>query len=242
MSNGYNNRRVPLAIKFSFCILKMMLEFFLIVFLSFFSLIIASHFLGGSFTYRHIQQSIDYKKYSSVLVELRFHISNHYFICTPEQVNEHLIVYLIGETVPYDETNKKYLWYDTEAIRKKSDFYQIQCVSERNNQACTNFQEETWAYCESANQNSGYSILRRQFLLIIERFKPIQLLYVCKFIIEKSYYLFYSHHAVGLIHRINISILIYLLKHIQSELIRHRMHIYQLRIMLILKNQQKYSM
>ncbi len=158
----------------------MMLDFFLIIFSSFFSFIIASHFLGGSFTYRYIQQTNGYKDRFSVLVELRFHISNHYFICTPEQVNEHLIVYLIGERVRYDETNKRYLWNETEAIQKKPDFYKIQCVSERNNEACKNFQEETWAYCESANQISGYSILRRQFLLIVEKFKPIELVYVCK--------------------------------------------------------------
>jgi len=156
-----------------------MFQFFLIIFSSIFSLTIASHFLGGSFTYRHIQQPINYKEYKSILVEIRFHISDHYFICTPEQVNKHMILYLIGESVQYDEINNEYLWYETEAIRKNKNFYNIECLSEYNNRACQDFQEQTWAYCESTNQNNGYSILRRQFLLIIERFKPIQLRYVC---------------------------------------------------------------
>jgi hypothetical protein len=130
-----------------------MFEFFLIIFFLFFSLTNASHFLGGSFTYRHIPQPIDTKLYKSVLIELRFHISDHYFICTPEQVNEHMIVYLIGETVSYDEINDKYLWYETEAIRKNKNFYDIECLSESSNDGCKNFQEKTWAYCESANQN-----------------------------------------------------------------------------------------
>jgi len=157
-----------------------MFHFFLIIFPFFFSLTIASHFLGGSFTYRHIQQSINSKSHKSILVEIRFHITDHYFICTPEQVNEHMIVYLIGESVPYDKINNKYLWYETEAIRNNKNFYNIECISEYNNNACQDFQEETWAYCESSNQNNGYSILRRQFLLIVEKFKPIQLRYVCR--------------------------------------------------------------
>jgi hypothetical protein len=90
-----------------------------------------------------------------------------------------MILYLIGESVQYDEITNEYLWYETEAIRKNKNFYNIECLSEYNNRACQDFQEKTWAYCESTNQNSGYSILRRQFLLIIERFKPIQLRYVC---------------------------------------------------------------
>jgi hypothetical protein len=105
----------------------MLLPRFLINFPSFFSLSIASHFLGGSFTYRHIQQPIDYNSYKSILVEIRFHISDHYFICTPEQVNEHMIVYLIGESVPYDKINNTYLWFETEAIRKNKHFYNIEC-------------------------------------------------------------------------------------------------------------------
>ncbi|CAF0784337.1 unnamed protein product [Rotaria sp. Silwood1] len=95
---------------------------------------------------------------NDLAIEIRFHISDHYFICTPEQVNEHMIVYLIGESVPYDKINNQYL-----------------CESQ--NHACKHFQEKTWAYCESANENSGYSILRRQFLLMIEKYKPIQLRY-----------------------------------------------------------------
>lgn len=157
-----------------------MLEFLLIIFSFIFSLTFASHFLGGSFTYRHIQQPIDYTKYKSVLVEIRFHISDHYFICTPEQINEHMVVYLIGEFVPYNEMTKEYFWYETEGIRKNKNYYNIECSSEFNNVGCLSFQEKTWAYCESVNQNSGYSILRRQFLLIVEKFSPIQLRYVCK--------------------------------------------------------------
>ncbi|CAF0917120.1 unnamed protein product [Rotaria sordida] len=154
-----------------------MFQFFLTIFPLFFSLTKTSHFLGGSFTYRHIQQPINYKLYKSVLVEIRFHISDHYFICTPEQVNEHMIVYLIGESVPYDEINNRYLWYETDAIRRNKYFYNIECLSESHNRACKHFHEKTWAYCESANQHSGYSILRRQFLLMIEKYKPIQLRY-----------------------------------------------------------------
>ena len=156
-----------------------MFKFFLINFSLFFSLSIASHFLGGSFTYRRIQQANNGEKHLSILVELRFHISNHFFICTPEQVNQHLIVYLIGESVNYDNQTKKYLWYDTNAISKDSNYYKIKCISKTDNRACTNFTEEIWGYCESANQISGYSIVRRQFLLIVEKFKPIQLSYVC---------------------------------------------------------------
>jgi hypothetical protein len=158
----------------------MISKFFLIIFLYLFSLTIASHFLGGSFTYRHIQQSINHKLYKSVLVEIRFHISDHYFICTSDQVNQHMIVYLIGETVPYDGLNNRYLWYETDAIRRNRDYYNIECLSEQSNSACEQFREETWAYCESANRNSGYSILRRQFLLIVDRFKPFHLRYVCR--------------------------------------------------------------
>ncbi|CAF3343964.1 unnamed protein product [Rotaria sp. Silwood1] len=155
----------------------MMFQFFLTILPLFFSLTEASHFLGGSFTYRHFQQPINYKLYKLVLVEIRFHISDHYFICTPEQVNEHMIVYLIGESVPYDKINNQYLWYKTDAIRRNKYFYNIECLSESQNHACKHFQEKTWAYCESANENSGYSILRRQFLLMIEKYKPIQLRY-----------------------------------------------------------------
>ncbi|CAF3808943.1 unnamed protein product [Adineta steineri] len=155
----------------------MIVEFFLINLFLFFSLTNASHFLGGSFTYRHISQPIDYNRYKPILVELRFHISNHYFICTPEQVNDHMIVYLIGESVPYDSINNTYLWYETEAIRRNINFYNIEFTCKSNNYACKNFQEKTWGYCESVNQNSGYSILRRQFLLIMEKYEQIQLYY-----------------------------------------------------------------
>jgi hypothetical protein len=138
-----------------------MFQFFFIIFSLFFSLTIASHFLGGSFTYRHIQQSINHKLYKSVLVEIRFHISDHYFICTPEQVNDHMIVYLIGESAPYDKINDQYLWYETESVRKNPNFYDIECLSESFNRGCKNFQEKTWAYCESANQNIlPYKLLR----------------------------------------------------------------------------------
>ncbi|CAF3316824.1 unnamed protein product [Rotaria socialis] len=166
----------------------MIFQFFLIVVFLLFSLTRASHFLGGSFTYRHIEQPINHNSYESIVVEIRFHMSDHYFICTPEQINEHMIVYFIGESVPYDEINHRYLWYETESIKRNKYFYNIECMSDSHNRACKHFQEKTWAYCESANQNNGYSILRRQFLLIFEKYKPIQLRYLnnsrCLFIIE----------------------------------------------------------
>ncbi|CAF3414379.1 unnamed protein product [Rotaria socialis] len=155
----------------------MIFQFFLIVVFLLFSLTRASHFLGGSFTYRHIEQPINHNSYESIVVEIRFHMSDHYFICTPEQINEHMIVYFIGESVPYDEINHRYLWYETESIKRNKYFYNIECMSDSHNRACKHFQEKTWAYCESANQNNGYSILRRQFLLIFEKYKPIQLRY-----------------------------------------------------------------
>lgn len=150
-------------------------------FLSFSS---ASHFLGGSFTYRHYQTAITDQPYRPVLVEIRFHISNHYFICSPEQVNEHLIVFLIGETVPYDQSNRRYLWHEATEVRRNKDFYRLNCGSSPTNAACLNLKEEIWAYCESANQKSGYSIVRRRFLLNVERFKPMELHYVRMFCLE----------------------------------------------------------
>lgn len=157
-----------------------MFQIFFIFSFLYISTTIASHFLGGSFTYRYIEQPTTHKLYKSVLVEIRFHITDHYFICTPEQINKHLIVYLIGESVPYDEINHRYLWYETESIKRNKNFYNIECISDSHNRACKYFQEKTWAYCESANPNNGYSILRRQFLLTVEYFKPIQLRYVRK--------------------------------------------------------------
>lgn len=157
-----------------------MLEFFLLAFFSsIFSLTISFHFLGGSFTYRHIEQSsINYRIYETVLVEIRFHISDHYFICTSDDINEHMVVYLLGESVLYDHMTQQYLWFNTESIRKNKNFYNIECLTMYKNSGCSNFQEKIWGYCESVNKNSGYSIIRRQFLFIIEKFRPIQLRYV----------------------------------------------------------------
>jgi hypothetical protein len=160
--------------------LLMTCQFSLLIFLFIFSLTKCSHFLGGSFTYQQIQPTIGYKTYKSVLIEIRFHISNHFFICTSEQINEHMVVYLIGENVPYDNITQKYRWDQTMAMKENQQYYDIKCFSDRQNKACDDFKQKTWAYCESANENSGYSILRRQFLLIVERFKPMNLYYVCR--------------------------------------------------------------
>jgi len=136
--------------------LKIICQFFLCIF----SFTTSSHFLGGSFTYKHIQQILHSKL---ILVEIRFHITNQFFLCTSEHINKHTRVYL---------------------TREKYD--QIKCLSERLNKACDHFNESIWAYCENANEKNGYSILKRQFLLIIERFKPLTLFYVCVFVREIS--------------------------------------------------------
>ena len=153
--------------------------YFSLVFSNFLSFVIALHFLGGSFTYRDYPGATADQQRIPVLVEIRLHISNHYFICSPQQVNDHLIVFLVGERIAYDQNNHVYLWHDAEEVHRNKDFYKIQCVSARNNAACRGFDEEMWAYCESANPKNGYSILRRQFLMNVERFKTIKVVYVC---------------------------------------------------------------
>ena len=127
------------AFSFQLCSEKLVkvLSFF---FLEIFSFTNSSHFLGGSFTYKHQSQIIDSKIAKSILVEIRFHISNHFFLCTSEQINKHTIAYLIGKNVSYD--------------------FDIQCLSEKHNQACEHFKQQTWGYCESANEKNGYSILK----------------------------------------------------------------------------------
>ncbi|CAF1509175.1 unnamed protein product [Adineta steineri] len=110
-------------------------------------------------------------------LEIRFHISNHFFLCTSEQINEHVIIYLIGENIPYDNQTKEYLWNQTMAKKKDKQYYNIKCLSETHNSACQNFTQQISGYCESANEKNGYSILKRQFLLIVERFKPLNLYY-----------------------------------------------------------------
>ena len=163
---------------FFFSLSPMTFSCSLLICSQFFSLTTALHFLGGSFTYRHVRQTSPSDKLSSIAVEVRFHISNHYFICTQQQVNEHLVVYLIGESITYDAKTKAYLWHDVGPVRKNRDYYRIQCHSDPSNKACNALNEEMWAYCESANENSGYSILRRQFMLRVDLSKPIQLHYV----------------------------------------------------------------
>lgn len=156
-----------------------MLNFFLTFITSVFSLGLASHFLGASLSYRHVQEPTNNTLQKTILVEITFHISNHYFICTPEEVNAHQIVYLIGESVKYDEKTKSYLWFQTNSIKRNKSFYNIQCFIDNDNRTCKNFDEKTWGYCEGVNKENGYSILRRQFLFKVEKFKPIQLHYVC---------------------------------------------------------------
>lgn len=179
-----------------------MLEFFLLVISSILSSMMAFHFLGGSFTYRHIPRQINTRELISILVELRFHISNHYFICTPEQVNNHLMVYLIGENVPYDYVNQQYLWFKTSAVQNNRKFYDIHCLTNYNNRACDDFTEKTWGYCESANNRSGYSILRRRFVLPVQPYQPLYLEYVggSMIVLISNVFLSSSQHAVGQIH------------------------------------------
>jgi len=93
-----------------------------------------------------------------------------------------MIGYLIGENILYDNKTKQYLWNQTIAKKRDQQYYNIKCFSEKYNNACQHFKEQTWGYCESANEKNGYSILKRQFLLIVERFKPLNLYYVCKFV------------------------------------------------------------
>ncbi|CAF0727785.1 unnamed protein product [Adineta ricciae] len=92
-----------------------------------------------------------------------------------EQVNKHFVAYVIGESVPYDNKTKTYLWLEAEELRKNKDYYKIQCLSRTNENGCEDFQQATWGYCESSNDNSGYSILRRQFLLKLAKHESVQL-------------------------------------------------------------------
>jgi hypothetical protein len=159
----------------------MKLCFILLIYSHFLLLTIAWHFLGGSFTYRHHPSSMNRQQDRSILVEIRFHISNHYFMCTPMQVNEHFHVYLVGENILVNESNGQYLWHDAQVVKHDRNFYRIKCIDVRTNtSSCQMFNEDIWAYCESANDNSGYSILRRQFLFNIEQSKSIVLAYVCR--------------------------------------------------------------
>lgn len=113
-----------------------------------------------------------------ILVEIRFHLSDHFFLCTSEQINRHMIVYLIGETLSDDN---EYRWNETIAKTRGGgeEYYNIKCISERRNQACEQFKQQIWGYCENVNVKNGYSIVRRQFMLMVERFKPLNLYYVC---------------------------------------------------------------
>lgn len=151
-------------IKRAFQLFENMLKIICQFFLCIFSFITCSHFLGGSFTYKHVQQILQSK---IILVEIRFHVTNQFFLCTSEQITKHTSVNLI----------EKYL-------KQNEEFYQIKCLSERLNKACDQFKEQTWAYCVNANEINGYSILKRQFLLIIERFKPLNLFYVSVYLSE----------------------------------------------------------
>ena len=137
-----------------------------------------SHFLGGSFTYQQIKRIITPKQSKSVLVELRFHVSNHFFLCTSQQVNEHFNVYLTGDVPRFDQTTNAYQENRSASLRANQRSYDIQCASEAKNSACDSFKQEVWGHCESANPISGYSILKRQFSLIADRFKPLYLHYV----------------------------------------------------------------
>lgn len=135
------------------------------------------HFLGGSFTYQPNTFAGDSSNVRNIFVEIRLHISDHYFFCSPEQVNDHEILYLIGANVDWDDSIKQYRWFDRPFITDKN-FYRIQCISLSQNAACQTFTEDMWGYCESSNKKMGYSILIRRFQMVVERFKPIELAYV----------------------------------------------------------------
>jgi hypothetical protein len=133
-------------------------QFSLLIFLFFFSLTKCLHFLSGSFTYKHIQQIIDYRISKSILVEIRFHSLNQF--C------------LLEENILYD--NK------TIARKRDEQYYDIKCFSEKYNNACRNFTQQISAFCQRINEKSGYAIFKRQFVFIVERLKPLNLYYVRK--------------------------------------------------------------
>ena len=122
-------------------------QFSLLIFLLSVSFTKCFHFLAGSFTYKYIQQIIDYNISKSILVQIHFYVSNDFFLCTSEHNNT----------------------------------IDIKCFSEKSNKACQNFKQPVWVFCEHTNKKSGYSILKREFLLIVERYKPLNVYYVCKF-------------------------------------------------------------
>jgi len=155
------------------------MNFFLLVFFDIFLLINASHFLGGSFTYRQNPNENVHDNYQSILVEIRFHISHHYFQCTDQHVNQHMEAYLVGDTIPYDQTTNTFQWFQVQAYLKNPSYYNIYCRSTGTEQICDTFRELIWGYCESANEKLQYSILRRQFALNISRFQTIEIHYVC---------------------------------------------------------------
>jgi hypothetical protein len=155
-----------------------MVQLPLIILSSFFSLTRASHFLGGSFTFRQDYQTSVSAEYTSFWVEIRFHMTDHYFICTPEYVNNHILAYLIPETVRYDAKTKEHLWFQTNQYINNRTFYDLQCTSYSNGNDCVNFNEKIWAYCESANQKKHYAILRRQFFFTIPKTSTVDLQYV----------------------------------------------------------------
>ncbi|CAF1240722.1 unnamed protein product [Rotaria sordida] len=117
-------------------------QFSLLIFLLIFSLIQCLHFLGRSFTYKHVQQIIDYKIYKSILVEIHFPISNNFFLCTSKQINDHMIAYLIDENILYDNTTKKYLWNQTLIKKRDQQYYDIECFSDKFHNACQNFKQQ----------------------------------------------------------------------------------------------------
>lgn len=155
------------------------MNFFLFVFSDIFLLIKASHFLGGSFTYRQNPNEILHNDKLSIFIEIRFHISHHYFQCTDERVNQHMEAYLVGDVIPYNQITKQYQWFQVEVYKKHQTYYDIFCTETNLEQACENFQEHIWAYCESANEKLQYSILRRQFAFKVPRFKTITIRHVC---------------------------------------------------------------
>lgn len=153
-------------------------DFSLLIFLSIVMLTNSLHFLGGFFSYRHVHRATNDVTLRMLLVELRFHVFDPVFRCTPDRINKHMIVYLSTEAVPFDNQTKNYRWNETTAVEANRQYYDIHCFTDRLNPACDNLQQRMWGYCESVNDHSGYSTVARRFLLPVHQSEMIRLYYV----------------------------------------------------------------
>lgn len=128
----------------------------------------AMHFLGGFFTFREKPNLSIGQNSRTIFVEIRFQLTDHYFFCTPEQVEKHQTVYLLAEKPPVDVNGNRILWHKASLLSVYWDYYRIRCENRTRNSVCRNFQEEMWGFCESSNQNNGYSIVKRRFSMNID--------------------------------------------------------------------------